>query len=102
MSFEDYEVEVREQLASLFASTSFDVEQDIIGLTINRWPHGYTRQYNTLFDPEYAEGQRPHEIARARFGRIAIANSDASYVALANTAIDEGLRAVNDLLPQTH
>ncbi len=102
MSFEDYEVEVREQLASLFASTSFDVEQDIIGLTINRWPHGYTRQYNTLFDPKYAEGQRPHEIARARFGRIAIANSDASYVALANTAIDEGLRAVNDLLPQTH
>ena len=98
MTFEDYEIEVREQLASLFASTSFDVRKDIIGLTINRWPHGYTRQYNSLFDPEYEEGQRPHEIARKRHGRIAIANSDASYLALANTAIDEGLRAVNDLL----
>ncbi len=98
MSFEDYEIEVREQLASLFASTSFDVREDIIGLTINRWPHGYTRQYNPLFDPDYKEGQKPHEIARKRYGRIAIANSDASYVALVNTAIDEGLRAVNELL----
>ena len=98
MSFEDYEIEVRQQLSSLFAKTSFDVREDIVGLTINRWPHGYTRQYNSLFDPEYKDGQRPHEIARMRFGNIAIANSDASYVALANTAIDEGLRAVNDLL----
>jgi spermidine dehydrogenase len=99
MTFEDYEIEVREQLASLFASTSFDIKEDLIGLTINRWPHGYTRQYNSLFDPEYEEGQRPHEIARKRFGPIAIANADASYVALANTAIDEGLRAANELLP---
>jgi spermidine dehydrogenase len=98
MNFEDYEIEVREQMASLFASTSFDVKEDIIGLTVNRWPHGYTRQYNSLFDPEYEEGQRPHEIARKRHGRIAIANSDASYVALVNTAIDEGLRAVDELL----
>ena len=98
MPFEDYEIEVRQQLASLFAQTSFDVSEDIIGLTINRWPHGYTRQYNSLFDLEYKDGQRPHEIARKRFGNIAIANADASYVALANTAIDEGLRAVNDLL----
>ena len=99
MNFEEYEVEVREQLASLFASTSFDVREDIIGLTINRWPHGYTRQYNSLFDPDYEEGYKPHEIARKRHGRIAIANSDASYVALVNTAIDEGLRAANELLP---
>ena len=98
MEFEDYEVEVREQLASLFDSTSFNVREDIIGLTVNRWPHGYSRQYNSLFDPDYEEGERPHEIARKRFGRIAIANSDASYVALCNTAIDEGLRAVDDLV----
>ena len=98
MTFEDYELEVRQQIASLFAGTSFDISRDMIGLTINRWPHGYTRQYNSLFDGKYENGQRPHEIARKRNGNIAIANSDASYVALANTAIDEGLRAVNELL----
>jgi spermidine dehydrogenase len=98
MSFEDYELEVREQLVSLFAGTSFDMKRDLIGLTVNRWPHGYSRQYNTLFDPHYVEGSRPHEVARRRFGPIAVANSDASYVALCNTAIDEGLRAVDELL----
>ncbi len=98
MSFHDYEKEVREQLVSLFAGTSFDVRRDIVGLTINRWPHGYTRQYNTLFDPDYEDGRYPHEIARRRFGNIAIANADASYVALCNTAIDEGLRAASELL----
>ena len=98
MKFEDFEMEIREQLGSLFASTSFDVRNDIVGLTVNRWPHGYSRQYNTLFDPDYEEGQHPHTIASKRFGAISIANSDASYVALCNTAIDEGLRAVNELL----
>lgn len=98
MTFEDYELEVREQMASLFASTSFDVTRDIIGLTVNRWPHGYTRQFNPMFDPEYEDGMRPNEIARRQFGPISIANSDASYIALCNTAIDEGLRAVDELL----
>lgn len=97
MSFEDFEIDIREQLASLFASTSFDVRQDIVGITVNRWPHGYSRQYNSLFDPDYEDGQRPHEIARKRFGNITIANSDAAYVALVNVAIDEGLRAVDEL-----
>ncbi len=98
MSFQEYEIEIRQQLASVFAQTSFDATEDIVGITVNRWPHGYSRQYNSIYDPKYAKGEAPHEIARRRHGPIAIANSDASYWALANTAIDEGLRAVEDLL----
>lgn len=98
MPYEDYVQEVKSQLESLFKDVSFDSEKDIAGITVNRWPHGYSRQYNTLFDPDYEDGARPHEVARKRFGPLAIANSDASYVALANTAIDEGLRAAEDLM----
>jgi spermidine dehydrogenase len=98
MRFEDFEVEIREQLASVFRGTTFDVRRDIVGITVNRWPHGYSRQYNSLFDPEYPPGAAPHEIARARHGNVAIANSDAGYVALCNVAIDEALRAVRELL----
>ena len=97
MKFEDYEREVREQIDSLFASTGLDMREEIVGITVNRWPHGYSRQYNSLFDPDYEEGQRPHEIAGKRHGNIAIANSDAGYVALVNIAIDEGLRAADEL-----
>ena len=40
----------------------------------------------------------PHEIGRARFGRIAIANSDAAAAAYTDSAIDQAHRAVQELL----
>lgn len=98
LTFEDYEREIREQINSLFASSGFDMREEIVGITVNRWPHGYSRQYNSVSDPDYTDGQRPHEIARKRFGNISIANSDAGYVALVNIAIDEGLRAADELI----
>ena len=63
---------------------------------MNRWPHGYSYEYMSLDDPEWAEGQVPHEIGRARFGRISIANSDAEGRAYLDAAIDVGWRAVEE------
>ena len=63
----------------------------------NRWPHGYAYEYNSLFDPDWQKGEAPHEIARARFGPITIANSDAAAAAYTDTAIDQGHRAVEEL-----
>jgi spermidine dehydrogenase len=65
---------------------------------VNRWPHGYAYEYNSLYDPDWAPGQAPHEIGRRRFGRIAIANSDSGAGAYTNVAIDQAHRAVQDLL----
>jgi spermidine dehydrogenase len=53
-----------------------------------------------LFDPDFAEGEAPNVVGRKRFGRIAIANSDAGAVAYMNVAIDEAYRAVRELSPQ--
>ena len=47
---------------------------DIVGITVNRWPHGYAYTYDTLGDPDVPPEQRPHVVGRQRFGRIAIAN----------------------------
>ena len=63
---------------------------------MNRWPHGYSYEYMSLDDPEWAEGQAPHEIGRARFGWISIANSDAEGRAYLDAAIDAGWRAVEE------
>ena len=65
---------------------------------MNRWPHGYAHEYNPLFDPLLPEAQQPHVIGRERFGRIAIANSDAGAAAYADSAIDQAHRAVGELL----
>jgi len=97
MSFEDLEAKIREQLAGMFATTSFDVNTDIIGITVNRWGHGYSYSYNSLFDPKFEKGAAPHQIARAKFGNIAIANSDAGVAAALEVAIEQGIRAADEL-----
>ena len=48
-------------------------------------------------DPDWPEGQQPNVIGRARFGRIAIANSDSGAMAYTDSAIDQAYRAVQDL-----
>ncbi len=61
---------------------------------MNRWPHGYTYEYQGIDDPAWEDGQAPHEIGRAQFGRISIANSDSEGRAYLDAAIDAGWRAV--------
>ena len=76
----------------------FDPARDIAAITVNRWPHGYAYEYNYLFDPEWPDGQQPCQIARQRFGRIAIANSDAAAAAYTDQAMDQAYRAISELI----
>jgi spermidine dehydrogenase len=97
MTFADFEREVRVVLDGMLGSAGFQASEDILAITVNRWPHGYAYDYLELWDPEWPPGEAPHEIARQRFGRIAFANADAGAVAYTHTAIDEAWRAVNEL-----
>jgi len=99
--FETIERNIRSQLAGMLSAGGFDPARDIEGITVNRWPHGYARWYNPLFDPYYYEDRDderyPHVQARKRFGRIAIANSDAGASAMLESAVVQGHRAVTEL-----
>ena len=97
VTFETMERNIRDQLARMLGSGGFDPARDIEGITLGRWAHGYAYGYNSLFDPDFPEGQEPHVIGRKTYGRIAIANSDASAVAYMDAAIDQAYRAVQDL-----
>jgi spermidine dehydrogenase len=97
-SFETYERNIREQLARTLGAGGFDPARDILEITVNRWPHGYAYEYNSLFDQFWLEGgQLPCEVARKPFGRIAIANSDADAYAYTDCAIDQAYRAVQEI-----
>ncbi len=96
--FEDFERNIRDQLERVLGAAGFDPARDINAITVNRWPHGYAYEYNPLWDPDWPPGQRPCEIARQRHGRITIANSDAAAAAYTDQAIDQGYRAVQELL----
>jgi spermidine dehydrogenase len=97
-SFDTFERKIRDQLARILGAGGFNPARDIAAITVNRWPHGYAYEYNYLFDPEWPDGQQPCQIARRRFGRIAIANSDAAAAAYTDQAMDQAYRAVNELI----
>jgi spermidine dehydrogenase len=94
--FADYEQQIRQQLQSMLGQHGFNHETDIRGITVNRIPHGYAYAYLGLYDPKWEEGQAPHEIGRAQFGRISIANTDSEATALMNLAFDAAWRAVEE------
>lgn len=97
-SFETFERKIREQLARSIGAGGFDPARDIEAITVNRWPHGYAYQYNSLWDPFWLEGgPLPCVEARKPFGRIAIANADADAYAYTDCAINQAYRAVNEL-----
>jgi len=95
--FSTFERNVRDQLGRMLGSAGFDPARDIDGLTVNRWAHGYAYSYNPLFDPDWAEEDKPWVVGRKPFGQIAIANSDAGASAYTDVAIDQAYRAVAEL-----
>ena len=97
--FETFEHEIRAQLTAVLGPAGFNADRDIAAIIVNRWPHGYAYEYNPLYDKwDVAPDQRPHMIGRRRFGRIAIANSDSGAAAYTDCAIEQGHRAVHELL----
>ncbi|MYF09659.1 MAG: FAD-dependent oxidoreductase [Gammaproteobacteria bacterium] len=96
-TFEFLENDIKEQFNGMLGDHGFDADRDMAAITVNLWPHGYTAPQSTVFDPPYAEGEEPHLVGRRKLGRVAIANSDASTVALITAAVDEAKRAIDEL-----
>lgn len=98
-TFETMERNIREQLARVAGAGGFDPANDITAITVNRWPHGYAYEYNSLWDRFWLEGgETPCEVARKPFGRIGIANADAGAYAYTDCAIDHAYRAVGEIM----
>ncbi len=95
--FKVFERKIREQLGRMLSPGGFDPARDILAITVNRWPHGYAYEYNSLYDPDWPDDQRPCAIGRQPFGRISIANADADAFAYTNAAIDQAYRAVKEI-----
>jgi spermidine dehydrogenase len=96
--FGDFEHHVRDQMDAALGAGGFDAERDIEAITVNRWPHGYSYNPKYLWEPDWPdEAATPWVIGRQRYGRIAIANSDAGARSDTNSAITEAHRAVTEL-----
>ncbi len=96
MPFAEMESMVRKQLQRILGPAGFDHNRDIAAITVNRWSHGYSYFFNSLFDDE-AESQRIIAAARRPAGNVVIANSDSDWNPYTHAAIDQAWRAVNEL-----
>jgi spermidine dehydrogenase len=97
LSFADFEMHILRMLQSMLGSHGFDAKKDIAGITVNRWPHGFAYEYCDLVDPpEWTPENGPHITARAKIGRISIANADSHARAYLDAAIDAGFRAARE------
>jgi spermidine dehydrogenase len=81
-TFETFERNIRDQLARILSPGGFDPRRDIVGIMVNRWGHGYSYTYNSLYDPldwVFTETNgRACVRARQPYGLITIANADAA------------------------
>ena len=100
--FATIEKNIRDQMARTLGPGGFDPARDIAAITVNRWPHGYAYEYNSLWDKFWLEGgEQPCEVARKPHGRIAIANADAAAYSYTDAAIDQAYRSVQELVKQS-
>jgi len=103
-TFETFERNIRDQLSRILSPGGFDPMRDILAITVNRWPHGYAYGH----DPESGQvawmldelppERSPWIAARKPYGRIAIANSDATADAMTEGAFNAAQIAVDALL----
>ncbi len=101
-TFETFERNIRDQLGRTLSGGGLDPARDIEAITVNRWPHGYAYNYNSLWDPvEWAlstPDDRACVVGRKSFGRISIANSDAAASSHSDAAFNMAYRAVREVL----
>ena len=101
--FETFERNARDQLDRMLGPGGFNAAEDIAGITVNRWPHGYAYSVDVesgdiAWWPEYwPHERRPWIDACQRIGNIAIAGTDSSSNAMTESAIEEAYRAVHEL-----
>ena len=95
ISFEQFEANAIDELTRFLGPHGFDAKRDVAAVSVYRWAHGYAYGFNTLYDEE--QDPEAFVTARQRIGGIAIANSDAGASAYAHVAIDQALRAVDEL-----
>ncbi|MGH9489520.1 MAG: NAD(P)-binding protein [Terriglobales bacterium] len=99
-TYRSYERQIRRQFTEMFARAGFDAKRDIAGIVLNRWGHAYVNPQPGFFFGRNGEPAPREVLRRAPFGRIAFANTDLAGLADHRHSIDEGRRAVAQLLDQ--
>ena len=98
MSFETIERHIREQLARMVGDGGFDPVNDILAITVNRWPHGYAYQYNSLSIHSGLRAASHLVVAGSALGALRSPIPTRQHTPILMQAIDQAHRAVHEIL----
>ena len=98
-SFRAYERQIREQFADMFSASRFDARKDIAGLILNRWGHAFVNPGPGFYFGKDGAPAPPSVLRDQPFGRIAFAHCDLTGFPFHPHSIQEGQRAMRQLLP---
>lgn len=94
-SFADLEKLALDQLGELYELAGESLDDKVLAITMNRWGHGYSYEYNNLYDQQ--RGDEILKSVKRSHGNIHIAGSDADWMPYADGAIDQAWRAVEEI-----
>ncbi len=97
--FKTYERQIREQFSDMFSRSGFDVRKDIAGLILNRWGHAFVNPAPGFYFGNPGEPSPSGVLRQKPFGRIAFAHCDLTGYPYHPNSIQEGQRAVRQLIP---
>ncbi|MBL8265981.1 NAD(P)-binding protein [Steroidobacter sp.] len=92
-----FELQIREQLQTMFGAHGFDARRDIKGIILNRWGHAFVAPQPGFY---FGLGGQPapSSIARTAFGRISFGHSEFNGHQNWRWAATEGRRAAKQAL----
>jgi spermidine dehydrogenase len=96
-NYRQFELQLREQLQTMFAAQGFDARRDIKGIILNRWGHAFVAPQPGFY---FGRGGQPapSSIARLGFGRIAFGHSEFNGHQNWRWAATEGRRAAKQAI----
>jgi spermidine dehydrogenase len=95
-TYAELELQVRQQLQTMFGAAGFDAKRDIAGIIFNRWGHAYIAPQPGFYFG--SDGNPPPlDVVRQRYGRIAFGHSELSGRQSWGRAVSEARRALAQL-----
>src|SRR5258708_19626561 len=98
MPFVDYERQLREQMAEMFAGSGFDAKRDIAGIVMNRFGHAFINPQPGFFFGLDGKPAARDALRNGPFGRIGFSHCDLAGSMDHRHAFLESERAVSQLL----
>lgn len=91
--YADLEKELLEQLRGVFQAAGENLDDVIVGITINRWSHGYSYEQVKLWDSDNTTRRTVAAMSKP-LGNIFMAGTDIVWMPYLQNAVDQAYRAV--------